>query len=81
VDVVDGRQGAPVFTIETYQNHESWAFDGKSGEQRMDEHGQPLRDLRGRVYPIPPGWNADSAGRAKQLHDLARAIINVILDS
>jgi hypothetical protein len=51
VDVVDGRPGAPVFTIETYQNHESWAFDGATGGQRMDEGGQPLRDLSGRVYP------------------------------
>jgi hypothetical protein len=33
------EEGAPVFTIETYQNHESWAFDGKSGEQRMNELG------------------------------------------
>jgi hypothetical protein len=78
VDVVDDRKGAPVFTIETYQNHESWAFDGKSGEQRMDELGHPLRDVRGRVYPIPLGFNP---GRAKQLHGLAQAIIDVILDS
>lgn len=78
VDVVDGRPGAPVFTIETYQNHESWAFDGATGAQRMDERGQPLRDLRGRVYPIPPECDR---GRANQLHGLAQAIVNVILDS
>jgi hypothetical protein len=78
VDVVGGRQGAPVFTIETYQNHESWAFDGKSGEQRRTENDQPLRDLQGRAYPRPPRFNPD---RAPQLHDLAQAVINVILDS
>jgi hypothetical protein len=79
VDVVDGRPGAPVFTIETYQNHESWAFDGATGAQRMDERGQPLKDpLSGRVYLMQP---TPDRGRAKQLHGLAQAIINVILDS
>jgi hypothetical protein len=77
VDVVDGRQGAPVFTIETYENHESRAFDAVCG-QRMDEKGQPLHDARGRAYPIPYGFDAS---RAKQLHGLAQAIISVILDS
>jgi hypothetical protein len=81
VDVIDSRKGAPVFTIETYQNHESWAFDGKSGEQRIDEHGQPLRDLQGRVYRMPPGFERGGVDRAQQLHGLAQAIINVILDS
>jgi hypothetical protein len=82
VDVVDGRQGAPVFTIETYQNHESWAFDGKSGEQRVKENGEPLKDLRGRAYPMPPGFVPPGGkDRAKQLHDLAQAIIDVILNS
>jgi hypothetical protein len=79
VDVVDGRPGAPIFTIETYQNHESWAFDSATGAQRMDERGQPLKDpLSGRVYPMQP---TPDQGRAKQLNGLAQAIIKVILDS
>jgi hypothetical protein len=82
VDVVDGRPGAPVFTIETYQNHESWAFDANGVQLWDPEKGQPLQDpLSGRAYQMPPKFHSGGPGRAKQLHGLAQAIINVILDS
>lgn len=78
VDVQDVRTGAPVFTIETYHNDQSWAFDGKTGEQRMTENGKPVKDFYGKNHGSPPRWDQK---RAKQLHDLAEAIVNVILGS
>jgi hypothetical protein len=82
VDVLDGRPGAPVFTIETYQNHESWAFDVCGGQLWDPEKGQPLQDpFSGRAYQMPRKFHSGGPDRAKQLHGLAKAIVTVILDS
>jgi hypothetical protein len=87
---VDGeklaRLGAPVFTIETKDDNQSWAFI--DGEQVMNEDGTtPLMSepepaaravgQRGRPLPRPAKFNAS---RSKELQAYAEAIIKTILE-
>ena len=78
------RLGAPVFTIETKDNNESWAF--LDGIQTVRENGEPLP--RARDPAIPAGaQTADkirpgkfNLNRSQELQAYADAIIEVILE-
>jgi hypothetical protein len=65
------RPGAPVFTIEVDQNHESWAF------QYVDEKGNPVPQPKRPSPKLTPA-RFDQA-RSLQLQDYAQAIIGVCL--
>ena len=71
------RSGAPVFTIEVDENHESWAF--LDGVQYMDEKGDPIPQPK-RPSPRARPAKFDSK-RSQQLQDYAQAIIDVCLDT
>ena len=52
------RDGAPVFTIETDRNHESWAF--LDGIQFVDSRGEGIRPLPTPLTCSPktgPNWS------------------------
>lgn len=69
------RPGAPVFTIEVDEDHESWAF--LDGVQYMDENGQPIPQPK-RPSPKARPAKFDKA-RSVQLQDYAQAIIAACL--
>jgi hypothetical protein len=69
------RPGAPVFTIEVDQNHESWAF--LDGVQYVDEKGNPVPQPKRPSPKLTPA-RFDQA-RSLQLQDYAQAIIGVCL--
>jgi hypothetical protein len=94
VDVLPGtskpgsRPGAPVFTIEVKDEHESWAF--LDGEQVMAADGTAMKTE-------PPVWDRAAGGkgvantpsqlsakfdpaRSKELQAYAQAIIDTILE-
>lgn len=69
------RPGAPVFTIEVDEDHESWAF--LDGIQYMDESGQPIPQPK---RPAPKATPAKfDKKRSAQLQDYAQAIIAACL--
>lgn len=70
-----GRSGAPVFTIEVDQNHQSWAF--LDGVQCVDRNGMPAGAPERPSLELPP-QQFDQA-RSIQLQDYAQAIINSCL--
>ena len=69
------RPGAPVFTIEVDEDHESWAF--LDGVQYMDEKGNPIPQPK---RPSPKARpNKFDKKRSVQLQDYAQAIITACL--
>lgn len=78
------RLGAPVYTIETKNNQESWAF--LDGLQVVQENGKPVlkeptpaeraAGKKGQPYAIPAKYDA---ARAEELRAVADAIIEIIL--
>jgi len=81
------RPGAPVFTIETKDNYESWAFF--DGVQILDEEGQPLtpeetpeqraNNRKNKPYIVPEKFKKNPK-RSKELQAYAEAIIDTILE-
>jgi hypothetical protein len=81
---VGKRPGAPVFTIEADEDHESWAF--ADGVQLVTEDGNPLprpptpAERKTRKKPQPPQAPQFDAARSKSLQAYANGIIKTILE-
>jgi hypothetical protein len=79
------RRGAPVFTIETHQNHESFAFD--DGVHVVNDKGKPIpprKTLKVRVRNQTPRGELPAKfqqERSEQLQAYAQGIIDVLLDT